>query len=105
MLPAPIPEDDAQRLAELHALGLLDSASEPGPPEGCDPGRGLNRGSSTLLMAEMRREFVQLGLGVEARYGNLIESISIAALATAPGSSRMPVTVAFQPAKLDMSSS
>jgi diguanylate cyclase (GGDEF)-like protein len=29
MLPAPIPEDDAQRLAELHALGLLDSASEP----------------------------------------------------------------------------
>lgn len=29
MLPAPIPEDDAQRLAELHALGLLDSGSEP----------------------------------------------------------------------------
>lgn len=29
MLPAPIPEDDQQRLAELHALGLLDSAPDP----------------------------------------------------------------------------
>ncbi len=29
MLEAPIPEDDAQRLAELHALGLLDSDPDP----------------------------------------------------------------------------